>query len=88
MLEQPVTIVNKIGLHARPAAVLIQLTSRFSCQVELVKDGKPYNAKSMLAVMSAGIKQGDSINVRVNGEAEAKALADVVALIKSGLGER
>lgn len=88
MLEQTVTIVNKIGLHARPAAVLIKLTSSFPCQVELVKGGKSFNAKSILAVMSAGIKQDDVINVRVSGEGEAQALEDVVALIKSGFGEK
>ena len=88
MLEQIVTIVNKIGLHARPATVLIKLTSSFPCEVELVKDGKSFNAKSILAVMSAGIKQDDSITVRVNGEGEAQALEAVIALIKSGFGER
>lgn len=88
MLEQTVTIVNKIGLHARPAAVLIKLTSSFPCEVALVKDGKSFNAKSILAVMSAGIKQDDVITVRVNGEAEVQALEAVVTLIKSGFGEK
>ncbi|MDF2568716.1 MAG: Phosphotransferase system, phosphocarrier protein HPr [Sporomusa sp.] len=88
MLEQTVTIVNKVGLHARPAAVLIKLTSSFPCEVALVKDGKPYNAKSILSVMGAGIKQDDIIHVRVNGEGEAQALEAVVSLINSGFGER
>lgn len=88
MLEQTVTIINKVGLHARPATVLIKLTSSFPCEVALVKGGKPFNAKSILAIMSAGIKQDDIISVRVNGEGEAQALEAVVSLIKSGFGER
>jgi len=87
MVEQTVTVVNKVGLHARPATVLIKLISSFSCEVVLVKDGKPFNAKSILAVMSAGIKQDDSITVRVNGEGEVQALEAVISLIKSGFGE-
>jgi len=87
MVEQTVTVVNKVGLHARPATVLIKLISSFSCEVVLVKDGKIFNAKSILAVMSAGIKQDDSITVRVNGEGEVQALEAVISLIKSGFGE-
>lgn len=87
MVEQTVTVVNKVGLHARPATVLIKLISSFSCEVVLVKDGKTFNAKSILAVMSAGIKQEDSITVRVNGEGEVQALEAVISLIKSGFGE-
>lgn len=87
MLEQTVTIVNKIGLHARPAAVLVKTASDFPCEVTLVKDDKTFNAKSILAIMSAGIKQQDIVIVRVNGQEEAQALKAVIALIESGFGE-
>lgn len=88
MLEQTVTIINKVGLHARPAAVLVKLAGSYSCEITLVKGDKIVSAKSILALMGAGIKQGDSISVQVHGEAEAEALAAIVALIESGFGER
>lgn len=87
MLEQTVTIVNKVGLHARPAALLVQTAGDFAGEVLLVKDDKTYNAKSILAIMSAGIKQNDSIVVRINGDGEVQAMEAVIALIKSGFGE-
>jgi phosphotransferase system HPr (HPr) family protein len=87
MLEQSVTIINKVGLHARPAAVLVKTASEFACEVMLVKDGKTFNAKSILAIMSAGIKQNDTILVRANGDREAQALEVVISLVESGFGE-
>ena len=87
MLEETVVIVNKVGLHARPAALLVKTASGFACDVALVKGDKSFNAKSIMTVMSAGIKQNDTVTVRVNGNGEAQALEAVVALIKSGFGE-
>ncbi len=87
MLEQSVTIVNKVGLHARPAAVLVKTASEFPCEVTLVKNDKIYNAKSILAIMSAGIKQNDVVLIRTKGEEEAQALAAIIELVKSGFGE-
>jgi phosphocarrier protein len=87
MLEETVVIVNKVGLHARPAALLVKTVNGFSCDVALVKGDKTFNAKSIMILMSAGIKQNDTITVRANGDGEAQALEAVVALIKSGFGE-
>lgn len=84
MLEETVVIVNKVGLHARPAALLVKTAGNFACDVALVKNEKAFNAKSIMSVMSAAIKQGDTISVRVNGEKEDEALAAIIALIKAG----
>lgn len=88
MLEQTVTILNKVGLHARPAALLVKAASEFPCEVTLVKDDKSYNAKSILGIMSAAVKQNEIIVVRTNGDSEEQALVAIVELIKSGFGER
>ena len=88
MLEQSVTIINKVGLHARPAALLVKTAGEYPCEVTLVKEGKPFNAKSILAIMSAGIKQNDTIIVKANGESEDQALAAIIELIQSGFGEQ
>lgn len=87
MVEQTVVIVNKVGLHARPAALLVKTASSFSCEVTLVKGDKAFNAKSIMAVMSAGIRQNETVSIRTSGEGETAALEAVVALIQSGFGE-
>lgn len=87
MLEQSVTIINKVGLHARPAALLVKTAGEFPCEVMLIKDGKAFNAKSILAIMSAGIKQNDTIIVKADGEGEERAMASIITLIQSGFGE-
>jgi phosphocarrier protein len=88
MREQTIAIANKIGLHARPAALLVKTAASFKSDVALVRgDGKTVSAKSMLAVMSAGIKAGDTITIQANGEDEQQALEAVAALINSGFNE-
>jgi phosphocarrier protein HPr len=87
MREQTLEITNKIGLHARPAALLVKTAAAFKSDIALVKGDKSVSAKSMLAVMSAGIKAGDTITVRAAGEDEVEALAAVAALIKADFQE-
>lgn len=87
MREQTIAIANKIGLHARPAALLVKTAAAFKSEVALIKGGKNVNAKSMLAVMSAGVKAGDTVTIQVTGEDEEQALEAVVTLIQNGLNE-
>ncbi len=87
MREQTLRIENKIGLHARPAALLVKTAAAFKSDIALVKGEKNVNAKSMLAIMSAGVKAGDTVTVRTNGEDEEQALAAVTTLIKAGFNE-
>ena len=87
MTEKTTKIVNSVGLHARPASMLVKEAATFKCTVELVKAGKAFNAKSILSIMGAGIKANDEIIVRANGEGEAEAAEAVVKLIESGFGE-
>ncbi|MDR7865886.1 MAG: HPr family phosphocarrier protein [Sporomusaceae bacterium] len=87
MREQTLEITNKIGLHARPAALLVKTAALFKSDIALVKGDKNVSAKSMLAIMSAGIKAGDTITVRASGEDEAEALKAVIALIQADFQE-
>lgn len=70
MVEKTIIINNETGLHARPAASLVQFVKNFPGSVEIVKDGKVANAKSIFNVMSLGISKGTEITLRVNGEDE------------------
>lgn len=88
MLEETVVVVNNTGLHARPAALLVKAAAGFPCEVTLVKKDKKFNAKSIISVMSAAIKQGESITVRTAGERQEEALKEIISLIQTGLEEK
>ena len=80
--ERQLTITNKVGLHARPAALFVQTAARFrDTRVEVLKDGLARDAKSILSVLTLGVSQGTTITVRADGpqaEAALTALADLV----------
>lgn len=83
MAEKNVTISNEMGLHARPAAALVKLVKNFPGKVELIKDGKVANAKSIFNVMSLGVSQGTEITLRVTGENEEANLKELVDFIEN-----
>ena len=66
--ERQLTITNKVGLHARPAALFVQTAARFrDTRVEVLKDGLIRDAKSILSVLTLGVSQGTTITVRADG---------------------
>jgi phosphocarrier protein HPr len=81
MIETTVTIREKVGLHARPAADLVQLAAKLPCRITVEAGGKKADAKSILQVMALGIKFGQDLTVRADGEGEAAALEQIVALL-------
>jgi phosphocarrier protein len=82
-----VTIVNRLGLHARPSAALTQLATRFSAEVFLSKGTRRVNGKSIMGVMMLAAAKGSVIVVETDGKDEDEALAALVRLIGSGFGE-
>ena len=87
MTSKTVTISNPSGLHLRPAGVLSQLAMKFNSEIIIEAGDKKVIANSVLNVMGAGIKPGDTVTVVCTGDDEEKALAEIVAAIESGLGE-
>lgn len=87
MLEQTVVISNPSGLHARPAAILVQQAGRYTCSVKLRKGEKTVDAKSILGVLSLAVSQGQQITLIAEGEDEAEAIQGLLATIEGGLGE-
>lgn len=87
MVSQKVTITNPTGIHARPASVLTKVAGPFKSQIVLVVGERRVQAKSVLNLMAAAIKQGTELVVECDGEDEEAALAAVVEAIESGLGE-
>lgn len=87
MPEQTVALPNPSGLHARPAKVFAKAAAKSPAQVTVSKDGNEVNAKSVLSVLTLDCHHGDEITISVEGEDAESTLADLVALIESGLGE-
>ena len=87
MLKKELTIENRSGLHARPAAVFVEVADRVQADIELGFDGIIVNAKSIIGVLSLGIGQGDLITLLIEGEDEQEAMATMVQLIEDKFGE-
>lgn len=87
MIEKQLTIINKLGLHARATAKLIGVTNNFSATIELEKDGKAVNGKSIMSVMMLAATQGTDIIVRTDGEDESQAMESIEAIINDRFGE-
>ena len=87
MLKKEFTIVNKLGLHARAAAVLVQLAGSFSSEITITKDKLTINCKSIMGVLMLAAAQNTSIVVEITGEDEKEALDALGNLIEDGFGE-
>jgi len=87
MLERDLTVGNKLGLHARAAAKLVQTLSGFRSQVTLTGRGREVNAKSIMGVLLLAAAPGASLVLRVEGEDEAAAMEAAVALFERRFDE-
>ena len=87
MLEKEVTIVNKLGLHARAAAKLVNTASAYSAEVTLSRNGQQVNGKSIMGVMMLAAAKDTSIHLRVDGEDEEQAMQALEELIGNRFGE-
>ena len=87
MLQQTVTIKNKLGLHARAAAKLVNTAGRFQSSVVLKNEHKSADAKSIMGIMMLAAAQGTELELTVEGEDETEALESVVSLINDLFGE-
>lgn len=87
MVSQKTTVINKSGLHLRPAADLSKLASSMTSDITIVAGDKKVNPKSVLILMSAAITQGTEIEIICEGENEEEDLRRLVEAIESGLGE-
>ena len=87
MLSQEITIVNRLGLHARAAAQLVRMANEYPCDIQLDKDGQVSNAKSVMEVLMLGATAGTPIKVCTEGEKEDEALKAIVALFDARFHE-
>lgn len=81
--EQTVIIAHPGGLHARPAARVVQLASEYACQVEIVAHGKSSNARSVLSLMKLGLVPGSEVTVRATGDGADAAVERIAAFLST-----
>lgn len=87
MVTTETQIVNRLGLHARAAAKLVSLASTFESSVELEKDGRRVNAKSIMGVMMLAAGQGSTLSLHIDGPDEGQASQQILELIQGYFGE-
>ncbi len=87
MSAKAFTITNKLGLHARAAAMLVQIANKFKAKIILERDGKQVNGKSILGILTLACPKGSSLVVRTEGIDEDKALEEIGRLIENKFGE-
>jgi len=85
--ERTFTIVNKLGLHARAAARLVQTANRFKSEIRLEREGQEVNGKSIMGVLMLAAAQGTQVTVRAEGDDAEEAMAALGSLIEDGFGE-
>lgn len=81
MVSGNIVIMGKHGLHMRPAKELCQVATDYKCKISLVSGGTYVNAKSLLNVLGAGIKEETSVEIVCDGEDEEEALAAVIKVL-------
>lgn len=91
MYSEKATIINAVGLHARPASDFIHKAKEFSSKIKIEnlncpEDGK-VNAKSIVGVLSLAVPQGNEVEITATGDDEEEAVKALVAMIKDGFGE-
>ncbi len=87
MVTRTARIVNRLGLHARPSAMLVSAATKYEAEVYLTKGDLRVNGKSIMGVMMLAAEMGSQITVEANGPDEEAAAEEIVAVIASGFGE-
>ncbi len=87
VVEASLVITNKVGLHLRPAGLLVQTAARFQSKIVVLFAGKTANAKSIMGVMKLGVSMGDSIVVQAEGEDAQQAIAALTELVHRNFDE-
>lgn len=87
MIKTKVTIINKLGLHARASAKFVSTTSRFLSQIEVSKDRQTVNGKSIMGVMMLAANKGSELTLQIEGPDEVEMEKAIIALINDYFGE-
>ena len=86
-IEKDLSIPNRLGLHARPAAMFVRIASRYRSEIWVSKEGEEVNGKSIMGLMMLAAGQGSKLHIRCEGPDADKAMEDIEALVKAGFNE-
>jgi phosphocarrier protein len=86
-IEKEVPIVNRLGLHARPAAMFVRIASRYRSEIWVSKEGEEINGKSIMGLMMLAAGQGSKLRIRCEGLDAEKAMEELEALINEKFNE-
>lgn len=87
MVEKEVTIKNRAGIHARPAALIVQTANEFDSEIYMEKSGNKINAKSIMGIITLGAAYNTTLSVIADGEDEEAAVAAIVRLFENRFEE-
>lgn len=85
--EKEVQIKNRAGLHTRPAAMLVKISSKYDSEIYLIKDGFTINAKSIIGVMTLAAEFGSKLTIKAEGSDAVEAVESLVTIFENGFGE-
>lgn len=83
MQQVKVTVIDPVGLHARPATVAVNAASKFKCEVKVAYNGRSVNMKSIMGVMSLGIPTNSEIEISCDGEDEEDAVKTIEEVLRT-----
>jgi len=86
-VTRELTIINKLGVHARPAALFVKTANRYECEISVEKDGEKVNGKSIMGLMMLAAGPGSKLSVHAEGADAAKALNELEALLNRKFDE-
>jgi phosphocarrier protein len=87
MQQRKLTIVNRLGLHARAAVKLVSVCSKYVSEIVIVANGRRANGRHMMAILLLSASMGVSVSIETNGPDEIEAITAVTRLITNGFGE-
>ena len=86
-ITKELTIVNKLGIHARPAALFVKTANRFACDIFVERDGEKINGKSIMGLMMLAAGPGSRLIIHAHGADALPAIAELEALVKRKFDE-
>jgi len=86
-IEREITILNRLGLHARPAAMFVRVATRYRAEIWVDKEGEQVNGKSIMGLMMLAAGKGSKLHIRAEGPDAAEAVRDLEALIETRFNE-
>ena len=86
-VTRELTIINKLGVHARPAALFVKTANRYECEISVEKDGEKVNGKSIMGLMMLAAGPGSKLTIHASGTDASQALVEIEALVKRKFDE-